>query len=51
MSEELEQHLSDPFDLNALLLHHRKLENLSSGEFNRKDTYTEQEHFISTIFG
>lgn len=34
-SEDLGQHLSDPFALTALLAHHRQLENLSSGEFNR----------------
>lgn len=37
MSEKFGKHLSEPFVLKALLLHHRQLGNLGSGEFNRKD--------------
>lgn len=35
VSEEVGQHLSEPFALKTLLLHHRQLGTLSSGGFNR----------------
>lgn len=35
VSEELGQHLSEPCTLKNLLLHHRQLGTLSTGEFNR----------------
>lgn len=37
VAEEFGQHLSEPFALKTLLLHHRQLGTLSSGEFNRQE--------------
>ncbi len=37
VAEEFAQQLSEPFALKTLLLHHRQLGTLSSGEFNRQD--------------
>ena len=37
MSGDIGQHLSEPFALKTLLLHHRQLGTLSSGAFHRDE--------------
>lgn len=46
VSEEVRQHLFEPTALKTLLLHHRQLGTLSSGEFNRIKLFLETKSFV-----
>lgn len=50
LSEEIGLHLSEPFALKSLLLHHRQSGTLSSGAFHRKDTRNRKNSACSGFF-